>query len=445
MADGDKNAPIFDELFGRETGKATNPSDTNRGEGSVGGLPMEIGSIRPPLHQMHEARLVRNAGRMMSGRTVPAPDGAEERHLQIFSAGEPDRNGGSALLRTAVAMTCLFALGSAGALTGILRARDQASAPVQATEAGIAATNNAADLVPDPEPGENEERVMIGIAQAPVTRQRIAPPALALPPGGVVPGFIRVAQKDAPELIANNIFGPAGKPIRLPVSLKNTNSEEYSFLMFRGLPAKVTLSAGFRLKESWAVSLRDIDNLSLETPADYQGAFNLEILLIKGRDTPAESRIIAVEIVSQDIKLPPSAALNQVAPGPQILTAAPRTPIEPERPPVVVRPQAAPQQPARATRLTIPAADEQVMMQRAEALLENKDVSSARLLFEHLARSGSARAALAMGKTFDPAYLKTIEAAGLKADVEKARGWYRQAAELGDQEASNRLAGLATR
>jgi TPR repeat protein len=85
------------------------------------------------------------------------------------------------------------------------------------------------------------------------------------------------------------------------------------------------------------------------------------------------------------------------------------------------------------------------MMLRAEGLLHNNDVSSGRLLFEHLARSGSARAALAMGKTFDPAFLNTIDAAGLKPDIAKARVWYRQAAELGDQEAAGRLSALASR
>src|ERR1700754_350082 len=91
---------------------------------------------------------------------------------------------------------------------------------------------------------------------------------------------------------ASNVFGPAGKPIRLPVSLNGARNDEYSFLMFRGMPAKITMSAGFRLKESWAVSLRDLDDLKIETPADFQGSFNLEILLIKGRDTPVESKVV---------------------------------------------------------------------------------------------------------------------------------------------------------
>jgi hypothetical protein len=438
MAEGDKSAPIFEELFGRESGAAAPVPDNSVGQPQAGGGGGDGENMNPPLHRPHETRLVRHAGRMVAGHTMAAPE-AGFGSVPVFTNG-PDRGGASVLLRTAVAVTCLMALGSAAALTGILRARDGAGAAAPQTDAARQAeTDTAASSQPEP---QAEERPMIGLIQAAPVRQRVASlsPALALPPGATAPGFIRVAQKDAPELLATNIFGPAGKPIRLPVSLKGGKSEEYSFLMFRGLPPKVTLSAGFRLKESWAVSLRDMENLTLETPDDYQGAFNLEILLIKGRDTPAESKIIAVEIVSQDIQLPPTSALSQVQPGPQLLTAAPRT-VEPERPAAVVRPQQA-AIPARTSRLTIPAADEQVMMHRAEALLQNKDVASARLLFEHLARNGSGRAALAMGKTFDPAFLRNIEAAGVRPDVEKARAWYRQASELGEQEAASRLSSL---
>lgn len=442
MAEGDKSAPIFEELFGRESGATTPVPDSSAGQQQAGSGGGDGENSNPPLHRPHETRLVRHAGRMIAGHMMASPD-AGYGSVPVFTNG-PDKGGASVILRTAVAVTCLMALGSAAALTGILRARDGAGpAAPQADAARPAETHTASVSQPETAGPQADERPMIGLIQAAPLRQRVAgmSPALALPPGATAPGFIRVAQKDAPELLATNIFGPAGKPIRLPVSLKGGKSEEYSFLMFRGLPPKITLSAGFRLKESWAVSLRDMENLTLETPADYQGAFNLEILLIKGRDTPAESKIIAVEIVSQDIQLPPSSALSQVQPGPQLLTAAPRT-VEPERPAVVMRPQQA-ATPARASRLTIPVADEQVMMHRAEALLQNKDVASARLLFEHLARSGSGRAALAMGKTFDPAFLRNIEAAGVKPDVDKARAWYRQASELGDQEAASRLSSLA--
>ena len=444
MAKGDGNGPSVEDLLGKGCieellGKSKVPGEI--GPDPLGGamirpaVAVEFVSISPPLHRLHETRLVRNAGHMAIGMKMAVPlhltEDADTAFLQdVASAATAEKRARRGLPRTAVAFACAVALGSTTALTGILAPRGPAGVWQPQQGKGPSSVDVTAAL-PQAEP---VQALAISVGQvANLT------PTVANLSNHVPSGIIRIAQKDAPGLEVSNIFGPAGKPIRIPVNLTGGRAEEYSFLMFRGLPPKVTLSAGFRLKESWAVSLRDLDNLTLETPAEFQGAFNLEVLLIKGRDTPAESRVISVEIVSQDVGVPATSAITQSAPGPQVLTAAPRTP-DAERPPVTKRSQQQPQ-----ARLTMPASEEQAMMQRAEGLLRNKDVASARLLFEHLAKNGSAKAALAMGKTFDPAFFRTIEAAGLKPDVEKARDWYNQAADLGDQEAPSRLSALASR
>jgi hypothetical protein len=329
-------------------------------------------------------------------------------------------------------MTCAVALASTASFTGLLNPGEQAPAgasqPRQGDEQPAAEITGA---LPHTEPVQL-------LAMSPMPLAGLSPAAAQ---GSNAPSssITRVAQQDSPVLEVGSIFGPAGKPIRIPVSLSGGKVEEYSFLMFRGLPPKLTLSAGFRLKESWAVSLRDLDNLTMEAPADFQGVFSVEVLLIKGRDAPAESRVISVEIVPQDIQVPVTAALGEAAPGPRVLTAAPHTP-EAEQPSTAKRPQEA----ARA-RPAVPVAEEDAMMKRAETLLRNNDIASARLVYEHLAGNGSARAALAMAKTFDPAFFRSSGATGLKPDVAKARDWYRQAADLGDQEAPSRLNALASR
>ncbi len=424
MAKG-RNGPSIEELFGKDDVSAdTDEAPASPAEPRTEPV-LEAVSLSPPLHLLHETRLVRNAGRMVAGTTVAVPQhllegpGAAfvEATTPIITAERPAKRG---VPRAAVVVACAVAIGSAASLTGIIDPHPAAGvAPRGGGGAGIDITG----ALPQAQPFQ-----AFAISAAPIIG--IAQFADQIPSG-----LIRVAQKDASGLEVENIFGPAGKPIRVPVSLNGSRAEEYSFLMFRGLPPKVTLSAGFRLKESWAVSLRDLDNLTLETPNGFQASFNLEVLLIKGRDTPAESKVISVEIVPQDLQLPSTSALGQ--PGPQVLTAAPRTP-DAERP-------AATTKRGQVRRALIPASEEQSMMQRADALLQNNDVSSARLLYEHLAKNGSAKAALAMGKTYDPAFFRNIEATGLKPDVGKAREWYGQAADLGDQEATNRLNALASR
>jgi hypothetical protein len=76
-------------------------------------------------------------------------------------------------------------------------------------------------------------------------------------------------------------------------------------------------------------------------------------------------------------------------------------------------------------------------------MLSQGDVLSARLLFERAAAAGSGAGAIGAGKTYDPVFLATIDAPGLKSDVARAVAWYRTAAATpGDREADARLKAL---
>ncbi len=64
---------------------------------------------------------------------------------------------------------------------------------------------------------------------------------------------------------------------------------------------------------------------------------------------------------------------------------------------------------------------------------------AARMFFERAADAGSGQGATSAGKTYDPNYLATIDAKGLKSDAPRAIEWYRTAFSLGDKEAAERL------
>ncbi len=81
----------------------------------------------------------------------------------------------------------------------------------------------------------------------------------------------------------------------------------------------------------------------------------------------------------------------------------------------------------------------EIMVRRADALLQRGDVSGARLLYGRAAAAGSGGGALGMGKTYDAAFLAWIGVSGMGADPEAAVRWYRRAAALGDTEARDRL------
>jgi len=84
-----------------------------------------------------------------------------------------------------------------------------------------------------------------------------------------------------------------------------------------------------------------------------------------------------------------------------------------------------------------------MLVKRGTDHLMNGDISSARLLLRPAAAAGNAEAALALGSTFDPAVIARLDAIGVKTDAAKARKWYRKAAELGSNLASEQLAKLA--
>jgi hypothetical protein len=84
-----------------------------------------------------------------------------------------------------------------------------------------------------------------------------------------------------------------------------------------------------------------------------------------------------------------------------------------------------------------------MLFKRGEQMVDDGDIAAARLMFARAVEAGDARAALALGATFDPLVLKHLGVLGVPADVEQARHWYGRAAQLGSDEASRRLEQLA--
>jgi hypothetical protein len=84
-----------------------------------------------------------------------------------------------------------------------------------------------------------------------------------------------------------------------------------------------------------------------------------------------------------------------------------------------------------------------MMVRRGDTLFQHGDVSAARLLYGRAASAGFARAATAMGKTYDAALLAGVGAIGLSADPALAASWYRRGLSLGDEDAGIQLQALS--
>jgi hypothetical protein len=80
-----------------------------------------------------------------------------------------------------------------------------------------------------------------------------------------------------------------------------------------------------------------------------------------------------------------------------------------------------------------------LLLKRSDDLMAQGDIASARLMLTRAAEAGDARAALALGATYDANILRKLGVIGVAGDLAKARTWYEKAAEYGSGEATRRL------
>jgi hypothetical protein len=135
----------------------------------------------------------------------------------------------------------------------------------------------------------------------------------------------------------------------------------------------------------------------------------------------------------------PSSATGPKAPAKSIVTSA--VDMNAGRPDVAVdkaAPAVATPMPPRA--LSAPTPQDQSMAEfyanRGDAMIAIKDISAARKFYEYAADAGSARAAVAIAKTYDPNFLAQLRVMGLSPDPTLSEAWYRRAAALGDPNAA---------
>ncbi|MBK9951539.1 MAG: hypothetical protein IPP10_08470 [Candidatus Competibacteraceae bacterium] len=79
---------------------------------------------------------------------------------------------------------------------------------------------------------------------------------------------------------------------------------------------------------------------------------------------------------------------------------------------------------------------------KGDALLAQGDVASARLFYLEAAGAGFAPAMTAVGKTYDPIVLGSLQIKGFFADPQKAVEWYLKAQQAGSPESAGYLQAL---
>jgi hypothetical protein len=155
---------------------------------------------------------------------------------------------------------------------------------------------------------------------------------------------------------------------------------------------------------------------------------------------PTEAQAAAVSTA-----MPPALAASPTEAAPTATAASPTeaaptaTAVSPTRRQAPKPTTSAPGPPPAEPRL--PAADITALLARGDSLFALGDVSSARLFYERAADAGDGRAALMLGKTFDPTFLYFAHLR-VRGDSAAAASWYARARELGAAEAETLLKSL---
>jgi hypothetical protein len=156
-----------------------------------------------------------------------------------------------------------------------------------------------------------------------------------------------------------------------------------------------------------------------------------------GAAEPAMPVIARASTPSQPLPAPVVAAQAPVerTPTPNIVALAPTKPTPGSNIANLVPAKTMP----AATTLDPESEEAATLVKRGEQLAAAGDMASARLTLRRAAEAHNARAALALGATYDPNVLRSLGIYGVAPDIAEARSWYEKAKEYGSPEAPQRL------
>jgi hypothetical protein len=230
--------------------------------------------------------------------------------------------------------------------------------------------------------------------------------------GIVAPGtFTRESPTDAARaappgrLAMENQKGFANEPLPLGISVNGGAGGET--VTVTGLPDGLELSLGTSLGGAgWMLAASNLDRTFVGAPKDFIGAVQANVQLRSANGQLLDSHSIRLEWVQRQEPT---------------LAAAPR--------PAEARPATATPDPEQITAL----------IALGENFLKQGDIATARVLFKRAATAGNAQAALALGMTYDQAFLAQRGVLGVPPDAAQASQWYELAIKLGSVEAMSHL------
>jgi len=268
-----------------------------------------------------------------------------------------------------------------------------------------------------------------------------------------------------------------GEPLRIDSSIEGLADDSY--VIIKGLIPGMTFSAGSAIgADAWRVPASQFADTWVGPPTFFVGMVDLTVELHLADQSIVDQQPLHLEwaattavasenptpgrteeAAAQSAPLEPevgSASDPSPAPeGPDVPPPVPRTtpavvvasahptPLPPPTP--LLPPAAAPTPPPAAPAAQLSQEQIATLLERGNQLMRSGDLAAARVVLRRAAEAKDATAALALGSTYDPAFLRQLNAFGFAADIETAVGWYEKAKAFGSQEAERRIQRLASR
>jgi hypothetical protein len=241
----------------------------------------------------------------------------------------------------------------------------------------------------------------------------------------------RVGAQSEPRLMPqqNNASAADGA---IPLGIRVSGETAGLALEISGLPTGTTLSSGRPLgTDAWRIFAEDLGKVMIHPPPGFSGTIDIAVELRLADDTVIDRGSFRLEWSPAVAPAQKKFADDSFASGTTEVAAIP-APTDQNVTHDVAKPQVNHDQ-------------IELLIARSQQLVSEGDVGAARTLLQRAAEAGDARAALALGSTYDPIMLVILHARGVTADPFLARFWYRKASGFGSQEAQQRLNLLASR
>jgi DnaJ domain len=223
------------------------------------------------------------------------------------------------------------------------------------------------------------------------------------------------AQPPAPRLIFQ-LSASYAAINAAPLGIQVSGQASGVALEISGLPLGMTISSGRALGAGrWRILATDLADAMIYPPPGFDGAVDLQVELKLADDT-----VIDRGSLHREWRQSPSVAASPI-----------------ESAGGASNPTTAYDNVNAAAQLD--QAEIDFLIRRSQKLITDGDIEAARILLRRAAEAHDARAALALGASYDPIMLAKLKVQGIGGDTSLARRWYKKAAEFGSPEAQERL------